>query len=183
LSAASRGGGAPPGSPLDGRRDVGGTDGYRAGQEAARAALTGEVPRRADGLQNGNPAGSPGRRPAVPSAINPAALEELRHNLRPAGEEVLGQMIDLFLDDIPSALAGMESAAAHQDADALARAAHRLRGGAATLGADGLETLCAQAELLGWAGDMTGAGPLAGHIAAEIDRVQVDLGARIRPRV
>ncbi|HLJ08295.1 MAG TPA: Hpt domain-containing protein, partial [Acidimicrobiia bacterium] len=93
----------------------------------------------------------PGQRNGVAPALNDAVLDELSASLGPAGERVLSQIIHLFLDAVPKTMAGIRMAAEARDPRGLARSAHRLRGDAATIGATPLESLCAEAELHGWA--------------------------------
>lgn len=120
----------------------------------------------------------PGQHNAVAEAVDEGVLDGLRTTLGPAGDRVLTQMIRLFLDGVPATMTAIRSAAGSGDADGLARSAHRLRGDAATMGAAGLGTLCAKAEMLGWAGDLTAAGELVESIAGELARVESALRLR-----
>lgn len=100
--------------------------------------------------------------------INAATLAELRAGFGASADGVMASLVQLFLADADAALAEMAGAT---DGEAFARSAHRLKGGAATLGADPLVVLCKEAEVCGRSGDLSGRGPLLDRIRTEVDRV------------
>jgi HPt (histidine-containing phosphotransfer) domain-containing protein len=67
------------------------------------------------------------------SMLNPETLAQLAEDLPP---EVLAEVAQRYAEDCAAALAAMAAAA---DADGWHRAAHRLAGGASTVGADDVE--------------------------------------------
>ena len=106
--------------------------------------------------------------------LNAATLAELRAGFGAAADSVMPSLVELFLTDADAALAEMATAT---EAEAFARSAHRLKGGAATLGADPLVALCTAAELYGRSGDLSGRSPIVEGIRAEVARVRAALSA------
>ena len=90
---------------------------------------------------------------------------------------MLGQLIDMFLEDAQTQISALTEAVQHGDAPAIYRVAHRLRGGSANLGADVLARHCAELEALGRAGTIAGADALLAAIVAEHERVRQALEA------
>jgi HPt (histidine-containing phosphotransfer) domain-containing protein len=81
-----------------------------------------------------------------------ARLAELRVL---AGRDVLGDLIALFVRDVPPQLVACREALAGGEPDVLRRAAHAARGDAGALGASELAALCARIEAeaaAGWPG-------------------------------
>ena len=65
------------------------------------------------------------------------------------GYGLLAEMIDIFREDTPHRIQDILAASAAEDAEALSRAAHALKGGAGALGARALRFLAADLEALG----------------------------------
>lgn len=63
--------------------------------------------------------------------------------------ELLGELAQLFLDDYPRLLTNLKNAAADQDAAALERAAHTLKGSVSNFGAQEVFDAAYRLELLG----------------------------------
>jgi HPt (histidine-containing phosphotransfer) domain-containing protein len=72
-----------------------------------------------------------------------ARLAELRVL---AGRDVLGDLVALFVRDLPPQLAACREALERAEPDGLRRAAHAARGDAGALGASELAALCARVE-------------------------------------
>jgi CheY-like chemotaxis protein len=122
-------------------------------------------------------AGAEQAQPATAPVLDATIIAALRE-LQAAGEpDVLGQLIDVFLDDARVQLASLAEAIRQSDAAAIYQAAHRLRGGAANLGAAALAKHCADLEALGRAGALSGADALLQAITAELRRVEQALAA------
>jgi two-component system sensor histidine kinase/response regulator len=83
---------------------------------------------------------------ALPDVLDAAALARLAELRVLAGRDVLGDLIALFMRDVPPQLAACRDALASADAEALRRAAHAARGDAGALGASELAALCARIE-------------------------------------
>jgi len=84
------------------------------------------------------------------------------------GGSLLRKMVDAFLDVAAVELAGMGCAVEGGDSECVRQRAHRLRGAAANLGADGVATLCARLERLAAEGQLEGGEALLGALEAEL---------------
>lgn len=67
--------------------------------------------------------------------------------------ELAAQVAGVFLTDIPERLAALRSALDAADAKTAERAAHSIKGAAATVGGEALRAAAFECELLGRAGD------------------------------
>lgn len=76
--------------------------------------------------------------------LNPDALGSLREAL--ADDELLAEIIRTFVDEAPRQLAALVGAQRHGDLPGAAAGAHLIRGGALSLGATRLVSLCAALE-------------------------------------
>jgi HPt (histidine-containing phosphotransfer) domain-containing protein len=83
-----------------------------------------------------------------------AGLRELEED---GSDDLLAELIALFLEDAPCRLRDLGQALEKNDADAAMRVAHSLKGSAGNLGARGLAALCSNLELRGRGGDLRGA--------------------------
>jgi CheY-like chemotaxis protein len=122
----------------------------------------------------------PGAGPAEP-ALDSARLDLLR-SLGPAdGHGLLAETAHAFRSELSASLAALDRAVAHRDDDALKRAAHKLKGGAANIGAARAAALCAQLEGLVLA-DGGGSGrALIGRLETELARVDAALDRALEP--
>ena len=78
--------------------------------------------------------------------IDPAAITVLRQLRGPDRPDPVAELIDLFVRETPDRLREMQTAATQYDAEALAAAAHNLRGCASSIGAVRMATLCQKLE-------------------------------------
>ena len=118
------------------------------------------------------PAGIP-----LDPALDPARLGALRQMA--GGTDIFGEVVALFLQEIPGRLAGLAEAVRREDAGALQFAAHRLKGGAATLGANRLARLCERLEQQGRGGSCAGAAEAVVEVGRELERVRLALLAEV----
>ena len=107
------------------------------------------------------------RTPPVASPVDPEALERLEEW---GGEDLIRQLIELFLQGTPERIAAIRAAVAGGDIKEGERGAHSLRSTADNLGAGGLSALAAEAEMALRQGD-TSIGPLVERIESEAQRV------------
>jgi signal transduction histidine kinase/CheY-like chemotaxis protein/HPt (histidine-containing phosphotransfer) domain-containing protein len=108
-------------------------------------------------------------------AIDPSALDELRQ--LDEGAEILGELIDIYLEDTPQRLEALAKAVAEGDAVGIREHAHSLKSSCAQLGAAHLSDLCRQLETLGRDGDLGPTASLMAEAQAEFPRVQEALAA------
>ncbi|RBY92147.1 hypothetical protein DQ244_07535 [Blastococcus sp. TBT05-19] len=87
-----------------------------------------------------------------------------------AERALTARLLRTFVAGAPSATAAVQRAATAQDAPALEAVAHRLAGGAATLGADALAASCRSLEERAHEGDVAGAADLVAAVAEQLAR-------------
>src|SRR5579884_315877 len=105
----------------------------------------------------------------APSAGPPAPAEQPNGLMDDAlvaslGPELLADVVPLFAARVPAGLAALREATARDDADALHRVAHELKGICAILGARRLWALCSELEALGREGSTKGSETLIAAI-------------------
>jgi len=106
------------------------------------------------------------------AALDGVALAGLRVALGAAAEVVLPDLVSTYLTQSAELVQALQRAAADDDRPAVVAAAHKLRGGSGTFGAERLTALCEAFEY----GNAEAAPPAAVEvIAAEFDRVRVAL--------
>jgi HPt (histidine-containing phosphotransfer) domain-containing protein len=79
-------------------------------------------------------------------AFDIRALNALQSDL---GDEIVVELIDLFLENSPKLLSEMEQAAAAADVEGVVQQAHALKSTSQTLGATGLAQVCRDIERMG----------------------------------
>jgi len=93
------------------------------------------------------------------------------------GEDLLGQLVTLFMDDADTRMVALHEALAREDGPALIHLAHTMCGASANLGAAELARLCARLATDGAVSDLESNGAFLGAIEAELGRVRMALGA------
>jgi HPt (histidine-containing phosphotransfer) domain-containing protein len=107
----------------------------------------------------------------MPAAGSPPALDEA--SLQALGElvgddpELVGSLVEVFLEEAPVRLAELSSGLEGGDAVLLGRAAHTLKSNAQTFGALGLANLAQRLELIARGGDLSEARPLVEQVELE----------------
>ena len=91
-----------------------------------------------------------------PTEENPVNLDQLRQSI---GEDtsLLREVIDIFIDTGPAMLTAIRAALKTEDAQALEKAAHALKGAAGNFGAQAVVRYTAALEALGNSGSLAGA--------------------------
>ncbi len=103
--------------------------------------------------------------------VDPQVLEELR-SLDDGDEAgLLGELIDLFLADLPARRAAIRDGLLAGDMQAVRAAAHSLKGSAGNLGARPLAALCQEVEVAIRQGSLEGVAAFVARIDAEAERV------------
>jgi HPt (histidine-containing phosphotransfer) domain-containing protein len=122
----------------------------------------------------------PATNAAVPAldpepVLDPARLDLLR-NLGPLGAHgLLAETVHAFRSEVPASLAALDLAIVESDDGGLKRAANKLKGGAANIGAAGAAALCTQLEELANADGEGRSRELIGQLEAELARVDAAL--------
>ena len=101
--------------------------------------------------------------------IDGKVLDSFRKLQSADAPDIIVQLIDLYLNELPARLTAVHQAVEHGDASRLARAAHTLKGSSANMGARRVARLCLDLEMQGKAGDLTGAADLAARLDQEIE--------------
>ena len=124
--------------------------------------------------------------------LDASVLADIRA-LAISGEDVLAEVMDIFLADVPIQLRALTSASEACDGEATWRVAHRLKGTALGMGAWRMANICATVECAArgqaFAGVAAGIGELVTEFEAtrlalesEVDRWRL-VGARLRAPV
>ena len=119
---------------------------------------------------------------AAESAPTPQTAQEVEELVRRVGgdQQLLGQVAELFATEYPPMVAAVREAVSQQDAVALQRAAHTLKGAVGNLAAQGAHQVALVLEELGREGTTVGATEALGQLEAEISRFQHVLSATVR---
>ncbi len=122
-------------------------------------------------------------RAAEDPAITPESIAALRELATDGNGGILTELIDTFLDNTPKLMAQAGDALERRAPDALALAAHTLRGSCSNFGAKPLQELSAQLETIARSPDFRGsphaesrAAELLSAIRREFERVRSALG-------
>jgi two-component system sensor histidine kinase/response regulator len=108
--------------------------------------------------------------PGVPSFDTAEALSRVEGD-----RELLAELIDLFLSEVPRVLSEMQHALALRDAQAIERAAHTLRGSVASFSARTAVQAALSVETLARAGDLDGVGSALAALEGELGQLERDL--------
>ena len=115
-----------------------------------------------EALEDARAAGSPAAQ--LMDAAAPCSITRSSTNLRqltPPGEpDVLAEVLQLFLEEVPPRIARLRNAWAAGNIEEVHRAAHSLKGSAGNIGARQLFEVCSQLDEQGKAGDLAAAAPL-----------------------
>ncbi len=112
--------------------------------------------------------------PETPRELDPKALSQLLEVIG-GDREAFKDLVQSFLDEGPELVKSMQRAVAANDADALRRAAHTLKGSAADFGAVALAGLCREIEAHGRAGEVAAAAAKVDDAMREYQRADVGL--------
>ena len=105
--------------------------------------------------------------------LDPAVIDNLRQLTEPGEPDVLAEVLQLFLQDVPRRIARRRASCAAGDAAELHKTAHSLKGSAGNIGAQGLFAICRQLDDQGRVGDVTDAKRLVDALDSEFARVEV----------
>ena len=105
-----------------------------------------------------------------PDVLDLPRLDKLRALQEVTGQDLLSQVIDLYLRDAPARLEEIRSALAGGDVSAAERLAHSLKGSSSNLGAPAVESVAAELEQLLAQGAHEGTGEVIDRLAVEVDR-------------
>lgn len=93
-------------------------------------------------------------------------------------DELIADVVQVFIEQKDDQVGGVTAAVKARDGGALARAAHKLKGGLLTIGAAAASHAALELEKLGKSGDLSGADPALASLLREVDRLVIELRAR-----
>ena len=111
------------------------------------------------------------------SPMDPAIVDSLREL---GGDDMLADLVELFLEDAEPRLAALGEAVKADDASAVERVAHSLKGSSGNMGAHGMSRLAAELQYIGASGDLSKAPESLRSLEAEFERVRPALAALAR---
>ncbi|MFP4225303.1 MAG: Hpt domain-containing protein [Desulfobacterales bacterium] len=94
------------------------------------------------------------------------AIDELTERVD-GDNELIREVLEIFLEDTPSTLEALKTGISDQSPEAVARAAHTLKGASANIAANRLRDHAYQLELKAKSGDLADAGDIYADLAAE----------------
>jgi HPt (histidine-containing phosphotransfer) domain-containing protein len=83
---------------------------------------------------------------AEPFVLDPAVIDTLRRLTPPGEPDVLAEVLQMFLQEVPPRIDRLRNAWAAGDIQEVHRAAHSLKGSAGNIGAERLMALCRQLD-------------------------------------
>ena len=108
-------------------------------------------------------------------ALNPAVIETLRQLTPPGEPDVLAEILQLFIDEVPKKIRALQAAVGEADAELAGRHAHSLKGSAGNIGADALLDVSTRIDHLAKNGDLTRVAPLLAALTEEYHRVELEI--------
>ena len=112
--------------------------------------------------------------------IDPAVIANLRTLNSGDGDDFLREIVELFFADMPVRLADLDRSLGAGDAPTFQRAAHSIKGSAASLGAKTLRGMAEDIENRAHASGLAGLGPLVAALRIEFAAVKVALEKIVR---
>jgi histidine phosphotransfer protein HptB len=113
---------------------------------------------------------------ASDASIDQSAIQDLRNE----GENLLSDLVDMFIREVPGQLATLEAALAKRDVGAARLTAHTLKGTGANFGAARMQALANAIEEKARNGSLDGASVTFVELRAECTRVRDALKAERR---
>ncbi len=111
------------------------------------------------------------RAPAGGGPLDSRVLDQINSLQSPAAPDILGRVIQAYLEETPPLLAKLQEAVQKGDPEEAQTMAHCLKSSSANIGALNLSALCKELEILGLSHSLERAAGLADHINLEHDRV------------
>ena len=121
-------------------------------------------------------AGSP--TPDVDAPLDREVLDGLR---KLGDENLLSELVGLFLEDVPGRLTALRGAVGSGDANAVERNAHALKGSCGNMGAMRMSAIASELQDAGVSGDLSSAPALLERLEEEYGRVRQTLAAEVAP--
>ena len=110
-----------------------------------------------------------------PPVLDQAVIASLRQLTPPGEPDVLSEVLQMFLHEVPPRMDRLRIALAAGNIQEVYRAAHSLKGSAGNIGAKRLMAVCKQLDEMGRAGDLTNSAPLVDALGIEFGKVEVEI--------
>lgn len=104
--------------------------------------------------------------------LDPAVIENLRQLTIPGEPDVLSEVLNLFLQDVPQRVERLRNAFTAGNIQEVRRVAHSLKGSAGNIGAQSMFEACRRIDELD---DLAAAGPLVGALEVEFGKVEREI--------
>lgn len=112
-------------------------------------------------------------------ALDPVVIATLRELTPPGEPDVLKEVLQLFVADVPGRMGRLRQAWHAGHAADVQRAAHSLKGSAGNIGAGDLLAVCRLIDERAKAGDLTQMAELVARLDAEYGRVEAEIAELI----
>jgi HPt (histidine-containing phosphotransfer) domain-containing protein len=110
-----------------------------------------------------------------PPVLDQSVIETLRQLTPPGEPDVLAEVLQMFLQEVPPRIERLRNAWTTGDIQGLHRAAHSLKGSAGNIGAQRLLAVCRQLDNRTESADPTATAGLVSALAVEFDKVEVEI--------
>jgi two-component system, sensor histidine kinase and response regulator len=105
-------------------------------------------------------------------SVDYSKLEGLRELQQEGESDILCELLELFLTDVPPRLVALREAVQSGDARSVERVAHALKGSCGNMGALRMEPLCTELEEIGRSEDLAAAPELISRLEEEFGQVR-----------
>jgi len=107
--------------------------------------------------------------------LDPAVISGLRMLTPPGEPDVLAEVLQLFLNEVPPRIDRLRNAWTSGNIEEMHRAAHSLKGSAGNIGAKRLYDVCSRLDALGKAGDLATVATLVDALGEEFVKVESEI--------
>ena len=107
--------------------------------------------------------------------LDSAVVSALRQLTAPGEPDVLAEVLELFLVEVPARLDRLRNAWAAGNIEEVRRAAHSLKGSAGNIGACRLYEVCRQFDAQRTADDRDASAPLVDALGVEFGKVEAEI--------
>ena len=112
--------------------------------------------------------------------LDPDVVEGLRQLTPPGEPDVLAEIFNLFLDEVPKRIDALRSAVISGDAVKVQRTAHSLKGSSGNIGARAMHEVCRQLDERAKGGDLNTLQPLVDTLVTEYRKVETEIRRLLR---
>jgi HPt (histidine-containing phosphotransfer) domain-containing protein len=110
-----------------------------------------------------------------PPVLDPSVMETLRQLTPPGEPDVLTEVLQMFLQEVPPRIERLRNAWAAGDIQEVHRAAHSLKGSAGNIGAQRLLAVCRDLDDRSRTADEAATAASVAALAVEFDKVEEEI--------